>query len=46
MYIKIQLDCDRLISAQLISNSSAKFCNNNAKICNKLIRLVEKNNGI
>jgi hypothetical protein len=35
IYIKILLNCDWLISMQLISNSSAEFCNNSAKICNK-----------
>jgi hypothetical protein len=33
IYIKMLLDCDWLISVQLISNSSVKFCNNGAKIC-------------
>jgi hypothetical protein len=49
IYIKILLDCDWLISVQLIPNSSAIFCNHSAifrnhsaKICNKLIWLVEK----
>jgi hypothetical protein len=28
IYIKILLDCDWLISVQLISNSGAKICNN------------------
>jgi hypothetical protein len=32
---------DWLILVQLISNSSAKFCNNSAKIWNKLIWLVQ-----
>jgi hypothetical protein len=49
IYIKILLNCDWLISLQLISNSSAIFCNHSAifcnhsaKICNKLMWLVEK----
>ena len=52
MYIKILLDCDWLISVQLIPNTSgsaifcshsAIFCNYSAKICNKLILIGGKN---
>jgi hypothetical protein len=49
IYINILLNCDWLISVQLIPNSSAIFCNHSAifcnhsaKICNKLIWLVGK----
>ena len=34
IYIKILLDCDWLISVQLIPNSSAIFCNQSAIFCN------------
>jgi hypothetical protein len=34
IYIKILLDCDWLISVQLIPNSSAIFCNHSAIFCN------------
>ena len=44
IYIKMLLDCDWLISVQLISNS-AKIYNSSAKICNKQIWLVEKTMG-
>jgi hypothetical protein len=34
IYIKILLDCDWLISVQLIPNSSAIFCSHSAIVCN------------
>ena len=34
VYIKVLLDCDWLISVQLIPNSSAKICNHSAIFCN------------
>jgi hypothetical protein len=42
IYIKIILDCDWLISMQLITNSSAKICNNSAKICNNSAKICNK----
>jgi hypothetical protein len=39
LYIKILLDCDWLISVQLISNSNAIICNNSVKICNNSAKI-------
>ena len=36
------IDCDWLISVELISNSSAKFCDNFAKFCNKTAKIGNK----